>query len=1490
MDSLEKKHSEDIFEDEQLQDLCGFNGVACNRLEEEGENVLELEMFFTGFSTISSLQHFPNLRKLVVMHQSITRIQGLETLILLEELWLCECKITKIENLRKCEMLTKLYLYGNRISKIVNLDNLIDLQVLWLCENKISKIENLSSLKNLKDLNLAENQIIRIGDSLNNNINLESLNLSGNKIAFLKDMNDLCNLPNLKHLSFKDPYYAPCPVSLLCNYSSYALFYLPQLISLDTYNVNSKEISEIIESLVEKKNIFYNDQVKSLDYKKSCWYDVANQLKEHMLVKYHNKMKQFAEAIRKVQSSTFTEMASQPSNFPNLEKTETNAETQLELLKSKHATLTENLKTLRTAYSQCELQCTRTEKRIRLAINYVEKRYKRLVNYLQLELGTCGNIRISQCSKNDLCYDSCCNVVLSRFCPVDFQAFNVTGVEVQNIYKIVNRTLIRRLEDKMIALIPDSNDNFSFVNKVNELKKNQDYLFWIYNPELPPAMSDMEMIIENGFPASHLYERLGMNAAIPLANSLYLADRWRIHQEFISSNFENQHADACFFRHGILLMCRVYLGRSASAVSNKIICPETYKDTESVFKTKAMLNQHAEIPEVLGKHFPCSCLKDQHEWYIFNQEYIVPEYIIEFKYITMPTNENPFLLVDIGQSQNEFDKLLAHCSFPLHEITDQESIQKGINQLGDTPRDTNIMAVIHNTPIPELISHLNLSHQNLEDLPSLTAMCSLSRLEVSFNLLMKLNLDKMPLTYLDASFNNICSLKDMKNLVSLKYLDISWNKLFNIKANLTVLKENTPFIKELDTRQNPWRKPEDLRLRIIGQLPNIMTLNGSSIIESERDAAESLLTTDLICASLLETHSHVDCSEPHILSLWNMAQILTCTSLNRPGMLNEDDPACFSKITSVNLDCCQLSDLSYLCRLDQLKWISLNGNYLTTLKDLHTCSQLEEISASDNCIDHIGDLSHLIDLQRLHLGHNFIHTLKGCGLEQLSHLTYLSLESNFIQNLDGFQELSSLCQLYIGHNQIFYSGEVILIKNLKNLLIVDFRNNPMTKETGNYRLYVIFHLKGLQILDGETVDSTEIIEAKDMFGGRLTSDFISERLHGCTNHDLRELNLPNCSLRTVDLGNGDIYGKLTSINLEHNHLTSLGGLLYLHNLKVLCLNNNRIESIFPRQKWGKQKSNPANGDSEDPHDGDMDNGNCRILLKLEVLHLGYNEIRSLPQLQLHRLPSLKALFLQGNDINKLEGLEGLRNLVELVLDANKVKTISPFSFAHLYNLTELHLEENRLVSLAGLDPLSKLERLYLGSNKIQEIAEFEHLTSLSCLSDISLINNPVSKKMQMRYTLINNFPQLTAINNIAITDEDCIKAEAFMAEQIRQSNSTTASQAIMLDGGLPCISQCHLQVSSVKPTTISLCSPAIGTTSITGQDNLYTHQVDNKSTKHSLPGNRLLSVAASVLPNVTLSKNGPMPISDHPPEASYATLQEFGDSLLKTKDHSTGHH
>lgn len=47
--------------------------------------------------------------------------------------------------------------------------------------------------------------------------------------------------------------------------------------------------------------------------------------------------------------------------------------------------------------------------------------------------------------------------------------------------------------------------------------------------------------------------------------------------------------------------------------------------------------------------------------------------------------------------------------------------------------------------------------------------------------------------------------------------------------------------------------------------------------------------------------------------------------------------------------------------------------------------------------------------------------------------------------------------------------------------------------------------------------------AKDTFGGRLTPDFVAEKLGHSTFHDVRELDLPNCAVRIVDLGMGDAF-------------------------------------------------------------------------------------------------------------------------------------------------------------------------------------------------------------------------------------------------------------------------------------------------------------------------------------------------------------------------------
>ena len=109
---------------------------------------------------------------------------------------------------------------------------------------------------------------------------------------------------------------------------------------------------------------------------------------------------------------------------------------------------------------------------------------------------------------------------------------------------------------------------------------------------------------------------------------------------------------------------------------------------------------------------------------------------------------------------------------------------------------------------------------------------------------------------------------------------------------------------------------------------------------------------------------------------------------------------------------------------------------------------------------------------------------------------------------------------------------------------------------------------------------------------------------------------------------------LFSLNLEHNSLSSFSGLVYLNKLKVsgwrdiilkpwpmvairvlqctqvLCLNHNRIECL---QQSCREPLPPSS----------------QVLNSLEVLHLAYNGIVNLVPLQLGRISSLRALFLQG---------------------------------------------------------------------------------------------------------------------------------------------------------------------------------------------------------------------------------------------------------------------
>lgn len=128
--------------------------------------------------------------------------------------------------------------------------------------------------------------------------------------------------------------------------------------------------------------------------------------------------------------------------------------------------------------------------------------------------------------------------------------------------------------------------------------------------------------------------------------------------------------------------------------------------------------------------------------------------------------------------------------------------------------------------------------------------------------------------------------------------------------------------------------------------------------------------------------------------------------------------------------------------------------------------------------------------------------------------------------------------------------------------------------------------------------------------------------------------------------------------------------------------------------------------------------------------------------------------IQGNDITRVDGLEGLVMLQELVLDRNRIKYVDPNSFAGLPSLRELRLEENGLRSLANLNVMERLSGLFLGYNRVVDPADLDRLVGLTALLEINLANNPVVRKQVYRAVLLGKLPSLRMIDGREVTAEE----------------------------------------------------------------------------------------------------------------------------------------
>ncbi|XP_059550718.1 leucine-rich repeat-containing protein 9 [Myotis daubentonii] len=1427
---------ENLNQEEIIKELCLCNGLSYEMVVQEGSDTSKLEMFFSGYPCIVGLSLFPNLTSLTIVAQDIKEISGLETCLQLKELWIAECYLEKIEGLRECKNLEKLYLYYNKISKIESLEKLLKLEVLWLNHNTIKNIEGLQTLKNLNDLNLAGNLISSIGRCLDPNEQLEKLNLSGNQICSFKDLTNLTRLRRLKDLCLNDPQYKTNPVCLLCNYSTHVLYHLPCLQRLDTYDVSAKPIKELADTTAMKKIMYYNMRIKT----------VQRHLHEELekLADRKCKLQKLPEERIKlfsfVKKNLERELAElKGSGKGQIERPNNNQVTELEILKnsetvSEEPSLQQKIQTKLNALNERVKFWNKKLDEIETIYRTETKRKKKssglLIPFLSIELETVGNIHFEEGTRSDEWFNSCYELILARFCSWDFRTYGITGVKVKRVIKVNNRILRLKFEDKFQTFLDNEE-----IHDSESHRKMLECLFYVFDPEVALKKKHLLQILEKGFKDNETSKLPLRKEAVTLANSLSMCECPRI--EFLQQKHKDDKKNSLdheLFKYGILLITKVFLGQSVQAREQDSISQANYPMVNSVFvPRKCALNS------IVGQR-NCDCSFRQCKWFVFDHDLVLPEYIVEFEFVTVVKTYS--LFSSVNNAILEESKKSSEGSVLSQELKFDDEVIKMDPRINPRPKlislDDKTILSLAKTNVYSHIVNLNLHGNSLSRLRDLSKLTGLRKLNISFNEFTCLDdvYHLYNLEYLDASHNHVITLEGFRGLMKLKQLDLSWNQLKKSGDEINILCKHTTSLLILDIRHNPWQKPATLRLSVLGRLKTLTHLDGVLVSEAEATAAMKFISGTKITQLSLLRHSSSKEERPRILSIWPSAKILTQISKLGPhAHLNVN---WYLKITALNLDGQHLFEITNLEKLENLKWASFNNNNLTKMEGLESCVNLEELTLDGNCISKIEGISNLTKLTRLSINNNLLTGLEKHTFNNMLHLHSLSLENNRITSLSGLQKAFTLIELYISNNYVALNQEIYNLKSLCNLVILNVYGNIIVWNQENYRLFVIFHLPELKALDGISIDPPETECAKDLFGGRLTSDMIAERQGHSNFTQMQELNWTSSSIRTVDLIPIDQFRNVCNVNLQNNNLTSFSGLIYLPNVKVLCLNYNHIESIIPRLRpqnhltnrqvlyqkvsssgYGQQGNSKINRDI-------MSNENLPpIMHNLEVLHLGYNGICNLNQLQLNRLRNLKFLFLQGNEISQVEGLDNLLVLQELVVDHNRIRAFNDSAFAKPSSLLALHLEENRLRELNNLQPLVKLEKLFLGYNKIQDIAELEKLDGISSLRELTIYGNPISRKMVHRHMLIFRLPNLQMLDGIPVNSDDKAKAEFHFSELQARKNSFIPVTNAPMDGGP------FGQVKSpIKITNIILPG---GFSHYLGSDFTLTPEVEGKKNKNA---------------------------------------------------------
>lgn len=219
---------------------------------------------------------------------------------------------------------------------------------------------------------------------------------------------------------------------------------------------------------------------------------------------------------------------------------------------------------------------------------------------------------------------------------------------------------------------------------------------------------------------------------------------------------------------------------------------------------------------------------------------------------------------------------------------------------------------------------------------------------------------------------------------------------------------------------------------------------------------------------------------------------LSGNSLASLGPLNQATELCTLDVSRNNLQTIDLNAKQYLQRLNvgqnkithldtsaefpSLIELDVSENKIDSLDILsQKCPKLQILKASQTGLESFPPLS-LLHLSTLVLDGNNLVSLSGIG--NLEGLESVSLIGNQIASLDGFDERQTkLVKLDLSENKISNVTELAKLNVLSGLETLTLAENPVTDESG-YRLEALIAVKSLQILDDESFEDDERLDAQ----------------------------------------------------------------------------------------------------------------------------------------------------------------------------------------------------------------------------------------------------------------------------------------------------------------------------------------------------------------------------------------------------------------------------